>query len=123
MWNSLICPLVVIRPIRFALNSVNHTKPPGPDVMSRGKLSGDGTGYSVTTPCLLIRPIALVPGSVNHSAPSGPSVMAWGLLPGVGSGYSMVEPARAGGATSVSAVNDASTTQALVIGSPHRRWM
>src|SRR5574337_1643790 len=39
--------------------SVNQRAPSGPNVISKGKLSGVGTGYSVTFPAVVIRPILL----------------------------------------------------------------
>src|SRR6266446_4144099 len=88
--NSMMTPLVVIRPMiksvvvlcpgegRF--NSVNHNAPSGPAVIFQGSPNPE-SGYSVIVPSVVIRPIALFEVSVNHSAPSGPAVMPPGEPP------------------------------------------
>ena len=79
---SVITPAVVIRPILLPLDSVNHSAPSGPAVMSARNASGVGSGYSVSWPSLVSRPIALPRSSLNHSAPSEPSTMSVGNTPG-----------------------------------------
>ena len=83
MSNSVISPVVVIRPIWLSFGSVNHRLPSAPAVMSPtliGLLTEDagalvGTGNEVIAPSTVMRPILLAPGMVNHMAPSGPAVM------------------------------------------------
>ena len=83
----------MIRPTLLVLDSVNHSAPSGPGVMSAANASGVGSGYSVTLPSTPRRPIALPRDSVNHSAPSEPSAMSLGKAPGV-TGYDVCEPSR-----------------------------
>ena len=52
-------PAVVIRPILFALLSVNHRAPSGPVVMQQAPLFAVGMENSVTVPVVVIRPILL----------------------------------------------------------------
>ena len=57
--NSVVAPVVVIRPIRLPDASVNQSAPSGPAAMPAGRLSGVGTGNSVVAPVVVIRPIRL----------------------------------------------------------------
>src|SRR6266545_1983522 len=90
--NSVMVPVVVIRPICLLPNSVNHSAPSGPAVMPRGELLRLGMANSVTLPPVVIRPIWLRLDSVNHSAPSGPVVMPRGPLLALGMGNSVMTP-------------------------------
>ena len=59
-------PLVVIRPIRLPLFSVNQRLPSGPAAIRKGEPYADGIGNSVTVPLVVMRPIEpLVLDSVN----------------------------------------------------------
>src|ERR1035438_6827056 len=87
--NSVIMPLVVMRPTLLPSCSTNHRAPSGPVTMPSGAAPAVGTGYSVTAPPMVIRPILLPPNSVNHRAPSGPVVIE---LLGAATGYSVTEP-------------------------------
>src|SRR6266545_1542010 len=69
------------RPILLARRWVNQMLPSGPDVMSKGRLSGNGIGNSVMAPAVVIRPILLPGPSVNHRLPSGPAAIPVGALP------------------------------------------
>src|SRR5258707_466160 len=82
--NSVIIPLVVMRPILLPKYSVNHSAPSGPCVMPvtpAGFCCQVGNANSVIVPevvrrtILLPTPVNPSPNSVNHSAPSGPVVM------------------------------------------------
>src|ERR1700686_1284055 len=86
--NSLIRPAVVIRPILFALLSVNQRLPSKPAVIDLGALFAVVVANSVIVPAVVIRPILLAPCSANHSAPSTPAVMPKGWLLAVGIGNS-----------------------------------
>ena len=99
-----MAPAVVIRPIfgGLAANSVNHSAPSGPAVISSGPLGFVGSGYSVIVPPVVIRPILWPFSSVNHRAPSGPTVIPAGRLTGVGTGNSVTAAAGAGNAASAS---------------------
>jgi hypothetical protein len=92
MANSVILPVVVIRPIVALRISVNHRAPSGPAAIPPGSTLGLAIGNSVTAPPVVIRPILLAPISVNHKAPSGPVAIDSGLLMEVGIGYSVIEP-------------------------------
>src|SRR5260370_1243125 len=52
MGNSVMIPLVVIRPMLFPEDSVNQTLPSGPSVMPKGALLGAGSGNWVMAPTL-----------------------------------------------------------------------
>src|SRR6266700_1201142 len=96
MWNSVIWPLVVMRPILFALTllSVNQRLPSGPAVMPKGLLSPVGMENSpVTTPAGVMRPMLFEPSSANQRLPSGPAVMPKGLELVGGMGNSVMKPA------------------------------
>jgi hypothetical protein len=73
--NSVMVPVVVIRPIWLPLCSVNHSAPSGPAVMPKSPLLAVGIVNSVMVPVVVIRPILLLLKSENHNAPSGPAVM------------------------------------------------
>src|SRR5579862_1446819 len=77
--NSLIAPLVEIRPIRSAA-SVNQRFLSGPATIPRGELPSDGSGNSVITPAVVIFAILFPRPSVNQMFPSGPPVMPKGSL-------------------------------------------
>src|SRR6188474_1124408 len=98
--NSVNTPAVVTLPTfgGFAPNSVNHSAPSGPAVISWGALGLVGIGNSVMAPAVVIRPILCPFSSVNQSAPSGPAVMPAGRLTGVGTGNSVTAAAPAGSA-------------------------
>ena len=55
--NSLMSPVVVIRPIRLLPACVNHSAPSGPLVICRGLLKAVGIGNSVKTPLVVMRPM------------------------------------------------------------------
>src|SRR5207245_10953787 len=63
-----------IRPILFALNSVNQRAPSGPVTMLNGPLSGVGMKYSVRAPEVVMRAMRPESNSAIQSAPSGPAV-------------------------------------------------
>src|ERR1700722_20016406 len=67
--NSVIVPLVVIRPILLTLFSVNQRLPSGPATMSSGSLLGVGIANSAMPPTVVMRPILFAPGSRNHKFP------------------------------------------------------
>src|SRR5579864_247234 len=95
--NSVIAPVVVMRPILLPLFSVNHRAPSGPTVMPNGKALGVGKGYSVKTPAVVTRPILLVAlFSANQKAPSGPLVMSAGKALAVGMVNSLNRPCTLG---------------------------
>src|SRR5882762_9501744 len=83
-----------MRPTVPVLNSVNHSAPSGPVVITLGKLLAVGIRKSVATPAVVMRPILLAPepGSLNHNAPSGPVVMLPGNLPAVAVANSAITP-------------------------------
>src|SRR6266567_4298085 len=81
---------VVMRPILFPWDSVNHRLPSGPVVMPKGPLRA--TGNSVTRPAVVMRPILSTLNSVNQRLPSGPTVMPSGRLLGVGMRNSVTLP-------------------------------
>ncbi len=70
-------PLIVIRPIEFAL--ANQRSPPGPVVMLNGE-SDPFAGVVGTVPLVVIRPIELLALFVNQRAPSGPVVIHVGIV-------------------------------------------
>src|SRR5215831_6246264 len=70
--NSLIWPVVVIRPTLLALRSVNQSAPSGPATIPVGSLCAV-SAYSVYCPLVLIRPMWAPFRRVNHRAPSGPA--------------------------------------------------
>jgi hypothetical protein len=83
--NSVIIPLVVIRPTAGVVpRSTNQRFPSGPAVMSSGSLPGfRPTLYSVITPFVVIFPIAGVKPlslSVNQRLPSGPAAIPESVL-------------------------------------------
>ena len=101
--NSVIKPVVVIRPIllpttqrgpgwRMQADSVNHKAPSGPVVMPQGWAFGLGRANSVILPSVEIRPIFPLSDWVNHSAPSGPVVIPPGPLFSVGIVNSVTAP-------------------------------
>src|SRR6266851_2992489 len=95
MENSVMAPLVLMRPILLAFASVNQRLPSGPAVMQKGLLKGVGTENSVIPPLVVMRPISSAPlpvSSVNQRLPSGPAVMPKGLPPGVGTENSVMVP-------------------------------
>ena len=74
---------MLIRPIRDAWLSVNHSAPSDPVVIPTGAAEDVGVGYSViwgleAVALVGMRPILLAPHSVNHIAPSGPAVISAG---------------------------------------------
>src|SRR5260221_663909 len=73
--NSVIVPLVVMRPTFFPWNSANQRLPSGPAVMSRVPLLGVGIGNSVILPLVVIRPILFPISSVNQRLPSEPAAI------------------------------------------------
>ena len=79
--NSVIAPLVVMRPILPANVSVNHNAPSGPAVIPNKPALPVGTKYSVTAQAVVLRPILLVPCSTNHRAPSDPEAISEGFAP------------------------------------------
>ena len=80
--NSVTWPSVVIRPMRSAAVSVNHSAPSGPAAMPNGPQSGVGSANSCTLPSVVIRPMRCARYSVNQSASSGPAAMIVGPQPG-----------------------------------------
>src|SRR6059058_6476039 len=89
--NPVICPAVVIRPMKKSGKPeapVNHNAPSGPETMSSGPEFWFGTANSVTLPAASMRPIlatlAFWSDSVNHMLPSGPAVICRGWTPAVG---------------------------------------
>ena len=81
--NSVIVPVIAMRPIRLRLASVNQSAPSGP--ADRGETEGPALGFgvensknSVTTPPVVIRPIFAARTSMNHRAPSGPAMIPVG---------------------------------------------
>ena len=79
MTNSVMLPLVVMRPILLAALSVNQRAPSLPRAIDEGPAWGLDKGYSVVAPDWSIRPILATDDSVNHIAPSGPATMAAGI--------------------------------------------
>ena len=73
--NSLMLPLVLIRPIRLAPHSVNQRAPSGPEVIWVGPALAVGRVYSVISPVVVMRPILLAAFSVNQRAPSAPEAI------------------------------------------------
>src|SRR5215469_14737078 len=94
--NSVMLPLVVMRPILPAFSSANHRLPSGPAVIPTGPLLAVGMGNSVMVPLVVMRPIWPVSPSVNQRLPSGPDVMKKGVL---GTGNVVTVPAAQAGAT------------------------
>src|SRR5262249_19385769 len=47
---SVMAPFIVMRPILLALDSVNHSAPSGPEMISVAPLFGVGIGKMVTAP-------------------------------------------------------------------------
>src|SRR5207248_6048012 len=101
--NSVIKPLVVIRPIllptmqrepgwRTQLDSVNHKAPSGPVVMPHGWASALGRANSVILSSVVIRSIFPLTDSVNQSATSGPVVISPVLAVAVGIVNSVTMP-------------------------------
>ena len=88
--NSLMMPVVVIRPTLFPADSVNHRLPSGPAAIPCGALSAVGIGNSVICPSGVILPIALPTFSVNQTLPSEPSAMPQVDESVVGVGYSTI---------------------------------
>ncbi len=85
--NSVICPATVMRPTRLPFttrpsivpfNSMNHSAPSAPVVMSPGPELGRGKSNSVISPAGEMRPILLVLNSENQMLPSAPSAIARG---------------------------------------------
>ena len=77
--NSVIAPVIVMRPIRPGLpRSVNHRLPSGPAAIPVGWLFAvSPVENSVIAPSGVIRPIRPgLPRSVNHRLPSGPAAIA-----------------------------------------------
>src|SRR6516225_6365760 len=94
MGNSVTTPAVVIRPIWFAPNSVNHRLPSEPTAMLVGPLPDVmPLENMVTWPEGAIRPILLNEDSVNHRLPSGPGVMLEGAPAGTGNSLMLPTPA------------------------------
>ena len=95
--NSVIVPLVVMRPILLPCSSVNHSAPSGPNTIDHGRGIRllVGRANSVMAPVVVMRPILLPKNSVNHSAPSGPAVIALGLVEGEGIGNVVTTPSVA----------------------------
>src|SRR5436305_1002949 len=79
--NSVMVPLVVIRPILFPAGlvcSVNQRLPSGPAVMPPGKQVSPqfvGRGNSVMVPAVVMRPMLFPEFSVNQGLRAGPLVM------------------------------------------------
>src|SRR5688572_18223183 len=91
--NSVISPVVVIRPILPAAASVNQSAPSGPFVMELGSLSEERPAVnSVMLPPGVIRPIRWAALSTYQRFLSGPTAMSVGS-PGVGTGNSVTSPA------------------------------
>src|SRR5215212_1474002 len=61
--NSVIAPVVLMRPILLPANSVNHNAPPVA-VIPDGSLSGVGIGKSMNPPPVVIAPTAFAAPSV-----------------------------------------------------------
>src|SRR5258707_14575010 len=76
--NSVIVPLVVMRPTFFPWNSANQRLPSGPAVMSKGSQFKVGTRNSVKVPFRVMRPILFPKNSVNQRLPSDPVMMKYG---------------------------------------------
>src|SRR5215469_3146822 len=94
--NSVMLPLVVMRPILPAVFSVNHRLPSGPAVIPKGPLLFVLMRKYVMVPLVVMRPIWPVSPSVNQRLPSGPDVMKKGVL---GTGNVVTVPAAQAGAT------------------------
>src|SRR5207245_4982741 len=90
--NSLITPVLVIRPIWPLVYSANQRLPSGPTVIPIGPLFGVGTSNSVIEPDGVMRPILLPFCSVNQRLPSGPALMLAGRLLAVGIVNSIIPP-------------------------------
>ena len=84
-----------MRPNRLPSDSMNHSAPPGPEVIASGKLPAVGSANSWNCPPVVTRPILPAFASVNQVAPSGPEAIARGPLSAVGIGSSRMEPASA----------------------------
>ena len=69
--------MVVMRPIEFPEELVNHKAPSGPVVTAVGELIA-GFLKVVIEPAVVIRPIEFPALLVNHRAPSGPLVIPVG---------------------------------------------
>ena len=77
--NSVMLPLGVMRPIRFAAGSTYQRLLSGPTAISFGS-PGVVTGYSVTSPDFVTFAIAPSPPAIaTHRFPSGPLTMPRGL--------------------------------------------
>ena len=75
-------PVGVIRPILFALNSVNQRLPSGPAVIpDRFAPAVMPLENSVTAPPGVIRPMRFPVSSVNQTLPSGPAAIRSGAAP------------------------------------------
>src|SRR5437588_192668 len=94
--NSVIFPLVVIRPILFRLSSVNQRLPSGPAVIPWGELCPVGTENSVIWPVGVMRPTWFFFTCTNQRLPSGPRVIPSGRLLREGSRNSVILPATNG---------------------------
>jgi hypothetical protein len=80
--NSVMLPLVVMRPIRFEFCSVNQRFASDPTAMPEG--ARPGVGNSVKLPLVVMRPIRFEFCSVNQMFPSGPVTSVSGKLFGEG---------------------------------------
>src|SRR5262249_31329455 len=79
--NSVISPLIVMRPILLAAFSANQSARSGPTVMPIGVAFAVGRSYSVKRAVAgSNRPIFAAPLSQNQSPRWGPSTEIWGPL-------------------------------------------
>ncbi len=82
--NSVMSPDGVIRPILFAVLSVNQMLPSGPAATPRGPLFAVGMGNSVTVPVGVIRPTLLVFSCTYQKLPSAPRAIPCASPEGMG---------------------------------------
>lgn len=83
---------VVMRPMLFPKDKMNHRLPSGPAVMPKGPLLTGAMWNSSKLPAVVIRPMLPTMDSANHRLPSGPVVIPSGRLLCVGIGNSVRLP-------------------------------